>query len=168
MTEISDKVATVHRSIQKLADQKAQSHGDRLKCGRGCSGCCLDGLTVFEVEAERILVEFRGRVEGPASKVGCAFLGEEGECRIYDARPYVCRTQGLPLRWFDEGPDEGLVEYRDICELNIDGPPLERLPSESCWTIGHVESILQRLQLDESGDLRRIGLREVFQRLGSR
>ena len=29
----------------------------------------------------------------------CAMLDADGACRVYAARPYVCRTQGLPLRW---------------------------------------------------------------------
>ena len=29
-------------------------HRDRLKCRNGCTDCCVDDLTVFEIEAENI------------------------------------------------------------------------------------------------------------------
>ncbi len=161
MPTIPEKVAAVHRAVEALAQKKAEIHKDRMQCKRGCHACCIDGLTVFEAEAERIRAEFSGINLGKPSSSGCVFLGGEGECRIYEARPYVCRTQGLPLRWFD---DEGTepIEFRDICELNIEGPPLEDLDPESCWTIGHVESILQALQMEHAGELRRVSLRDLF------
>jgi hypothetical protein len=28
----------------------------------------------------------------------CAALGPDGRCRIYEARPFVCRTHGAPIR----------------------------------------------------------------------
>ncbi|MEZ4461707.1 MAG: YkgJ family cysteine cluster protein [bacterium] len=118
MTDPVDQIRAVHRAIQKLADEKAGMHGDRLQCKRGCSACCMDGLTVFEVEADRILADFDGVDLGAPSLNGCVFLGEQGECRIYASRPYVCRTQGLPLRWFDDEAQPP-TEYRDICELNL-------------------------------------------------
>lgn len=46
------------------------------------------------------------------SNVACPNLNDSGECMIYDSRPLVCRTFGLPLR--DSGRYIG-----DICELNF-------------------------------------------------
>jgi Fe-S-cluster containining protein len=165
-----EKLGALHRAVDTLAGQIAQKHGDRLKCGRGCSACCLDGLTVFEIEAERIR-RFVGQAmvgEAPSAK-GCAFLGPNGECRVYEVRPYVCRTQGLPLRWMDEENGE-FVEFRDICELNVEGPPLDELAPDSCWTIGHVESLLRQLQeeFSEEGALKRVPLRALFDELSER
>jgi len=42
----------------------------------------------------------------------CPNLNESGECMIYDSRPLVCRTFGLPLR---DGDDY----LGDVCELNF-------------------------------------------------
>ena len=90
---------------------------------------------------------------------GCAFLSPEGACRVYGDRPYVCRTQGLPLRWID-----GDEEHRDICELNLAGVPLVSLPADHCWPIGPVESKLQELQAAMSaGDTPRVRLRDLFE-----
>ncbi len=143
----------------------ASRHGGRLSCRRGCIDCCVDGITVFSVEAERIRREFPGVLdrEAPAPPGRCAFLAGDGSCRVYPARPYVCRTQGLPLRWIEEDLDLQLVEMRDICPLNEEGLSLEDLPAEDCWEIGPVEERLRGLEERFTGGRpRRIALRELF------
>ena len=42
----------------------------------------------------------------------CPNLNDAGECMIYDSRPLVCRTFGLPLR-------DGDRYIGDVCELNF-------------------------------------------------
>jgi Fe-S-cluster containining protein len=44
----------------------------------------------------------------------CPNLDDDGLCMMYDHRPLVCRTFGLPLR-------EGRAYLGDICELNFTG-----------------------------------------------
>jgi uncharacterized protein len=160
LTRLQDEVSAA-------ADQIAQGHGQRLQCAKGCAGCCVDDLSVFAVEAARIqrqAAEVLTQAPGPAG--ACAFLDAEGACRIYPARPYVCRTQGLPLRWIDEAPDGQFVERRDICELNEPGEPdLVELAPEACWPLGPVEEQLQGLQraYEPEAPLRRVALRELFQ-----
>jgi Fe-S-cluster containining protein len=127
----------------------------------------VDGLTVFEVEAENIRRHHADLLaEGdPHPEGACAFLDEAGACRIYEHRPYVCRTQGLPLRWIEERSDGNPVELRDICPLNANGPPVEALPAEERWSIGPFEERLAKLQATaEGGGLRRVGLRWLFRR----
>lgn len=156
-------VLSLHREIDLMAAGVAGQHN--LQCRRGCSSCCVDDLTVFEVEADRIRDAFpdllaSGR-PGPAG--ACAFLDSDGACRIYDARPYVCRTQGLPLRWFEDDDEEEVVELRDICPLNADEVPPETLNDEACWTIGPFEERLAALQeAADGGALLRTPLRALF------
>lgn len=104
--------------------------------------------------------------QAPHPKGMCAFLDGEGACRVYDRRPYVCRTQGLPLRWLEER-DGATVELRDICPLNGAGEPIEELAAEDCWRLGPIEGALAELQVrvqaDADGDpLRRVTLRSLF------
>lgn len=82
-----------------------------LACRRGCSGCCQVQLSVSAVEAQALRAallslpsEARERLHARAaqdpSPVGpCVMLEEDGACAVYAARPLVCRTQGLPLRY---------------------------------------------------------------------
>lgn len=160
--EVLGVLRALHEEVDEAAAARAARHPGRLRCGRGCSGCCVDELSVFEVEARRIRAEFGEllRSERPHPPGACAFLDDTGACRIYAARPYVCRTQGLPLRWVDH---EAGVERRDICPLNEPGPPLEELDAGDCWELGPFEARLAALQ----GDGRRVRLRALFARGGS-
>lgn len=164
--DVLGALSRLQDEVSAAADQIAAGHGERLQCARGCSGCCVDGLSVFAVEAARIEREAPGVLrEEPGPTGACAFLDAAGACRIYSARPYVCRTQGLPLRWIDEGPEGELVERRDICELNEPGEPdLVELPPEACWPLGPVEEQLQGLQraYEPETPLRRVPLRALF------
>ena len=147
------------------ASKIAAKHGDRLQCRLGCKDCCVDELTVFEVEAERIRRNHGTllREGAPHPKGACAFLDGDGGCRIYEDRPFVCRTQGLPLLWFEETEEGEITESRDICPLNAEGEPLERLPHGACWTLGVVELQLQALQARFSDPNTRIALRDLFE-----
>jgi Fe-S-cluster containining protein len=159
-----------HERIDVEAKRLAGRHGERLQCRRGCSDCCVDEVGIFEVEARRIRHEvgegLLGEVASPAGH--CAFLDPQGACRIYSARPYVCRTQGLPLRWIDY---ENASEQRDICPLNEPGPDLLSLAPEFCWEIGPNEAELGYLESRRQGDsgvrgsLERISLRDLFDEL---
>ncbi len=158
-------IAALHAEIDEACEPLREAHDARLQCRLGCTACCVDDLTVFEVEAERIRAEHGELLEhgAPHAPGACAFLGDAGECRIYSARPYVCRTQGLPLRWLAEDVDGEIVERRSICELNEPGPPIASLHEESCWLIGPVEDRLVRLQAERDGEgVRRIALRSLF------
>lgn len=157
----------LHQEVERRAEELAKVHGERLTCARGCSACCLDGLTVFSVEAERIRAAHATLLEKglPHAAGACAFLDEEGACRIYAERPYVCRTQGLPLRWIDESAEGLRVERRDICELNEEGDPLTALPERACWTLGPTEARLAAIQKRfQQGGRQRTPLRELFRR----
>jgi hypothetical protein len=125
----------------------------------------VDDITVFEVEAENIRRRHPALLHsGAAHAAGaCAFLDAGGACRIYESRPYVCRTQGYPLRWVDE--EDPAMERRDICPLNEEGPSLESLPAAECWTLGPFEGRLAVLQQGFGGRvLRRVALRDLFAR----
>jgi len=139
-------------------------HAARLQCRRGCSACCVDDIRVFEVEAERIRARAAAVLrEAPHPPGACAFLDAAGACRIYEQRPYVCRTQGLPLRWLDFDAPADPVERRDICPLNEAGPPIEALPEDACWELGPIEARLAALQARRSGGaLPRVRLRGLF------
>lgn len=160
-------LARLYREVDRRMNALYALHGERLRCRRGCASCCVDNITVFEVEAANIR---RNHAEVMATKTphptgACAFLDDKDGCRIYASRPYVCRTQGPPLRWIEEMEDGSFAEMRDICPLNEAGVPIEELPPESCWSIGPVESELARLQEKiDSGARQRVSLRAMFKR----
>jgi uncharacterized protein len=104
LLQVVDKVdATVSSMSETLAPH--------LSCRRGCSSCCVDGLTVLPVEAARITEHLNNTEQHIAPHpTACAFLDSSGACQIYEARPVLCRTHGLPLL---AGSDV------TVCELNF-------------------------------------------------
>lgn len=158
-------VEALHRTVDELVQPLSARLGDRLVCRRGCAACCVDDLTVFEVEAALIRERHPDVLAGAAAPPGaCAMLGAEGECRVYASRPYVCRTQGLPLRWAEAG-----AERRDICPLNDEQGDLFALSTDDCWTLGPVEQRLAAAQARASGgEGARVALRSLFSAQASR
>jgi len=115
--EVIAQVRRLHASVDGSAKRLEVLHEPRLQCRRGCSDCCADDLTVSVAEAARILHENAELLASatPGEAGGCAMLDADGACRIYASRPYVCRTQGLPLRWLETDASVGnapRVEHR--------------------------------------------------------
>jgi len=159
-----DGLAALHAAVDREAAALAARLGPCITCHRGCADCCQDGLTVLTLEVERIRRTMpdllaAGRPHAPGA---CAMLDADGSCRIYPVRPYVCRTQGLPLQVFTEDAAGDLEERRDICPLNRPEEPLDRLPDDRLWTVGPWELKLVRLQERFAGAVRRVALRSLF------
>ncbi|MBK6464315.1 MAG: YkgJ family cysteine cluster protein [Myxococcales bacterium] len=171
--DLGDAVVALHAEVERETRHLHVLHASRLQCRSGSASCCVDELTVFEVEAARIRRHHGGLLaSGAAHPAGaCAFLDAEGACRIYEDRPYVCRTQGLPLRWLEEDePSAGGAgseplhqhELRDNCPKNEPGEALEELREEACWTLGPVETRLAELQVASALPRARTRLRALF------
>jgi len=80
-------------------------HGTDMQCQTGCSDCCHVRLTITAVEAAAIRALVAGwssearrslAPTGPTDR--CAALDGSGRCKIYEARPLVCRSHGVPIR----------------------------------------------------------------------
>ncbi len=161
-----EQIQQFHQEVDRFASELRGKLGNRIRCRLGCSECCVDDLTVFTIEALCIKSEFAKllETESPASEGACAFLDEAGACRIYSARPYVCRTQGLPIRWFDEMESGQIAEYRDICPVNDEGPPIEGFEEKLFLTIGPFEDRLRAIQSAFDHDkMKRVRLRDLFE-----
>jgi Fe-S-cluster containining protein len=83
----------------------AERHGADMQCATGCSDCCRVRLTVTAVEAAAIRAHVAGwsadqrrNLAETGAADGCAALDPAGRCRIYPARPLVCRSHGVPIR----------------------------------------------------------------------
>jgi len=154
----------LYRKVDEEIVRLAAIHADGLVCKSGCPDCCVDNISVFRIEAENIRHYHDSLLSTaePHAAGACAFLDSVGSCRIYEHRPYVCRTQGLPFRWIeDEDGTEG-TEWRDICPLNAEQIEVLELPEEECLTLGPFEGKLAELQKTAFGDAERVALRSLF------
>lgn len=105
--------------IDTLSKKLEDKHKKHLNCKSGCDLCCMD-YNIFPVEFDSILDELKGRDFSRAAlpevlnEENCIFL-KDHRCLIYESRPVICRTHGLPLLFAN---DEGEWEL-SACELNF-------------------------------------------------
>jgi Fe-S-cluster containining protein len=112
------RLGELHAKVDAFFARVEARHGDDMQCRTGCSDCCRVRLTITSAEAAAIRAEVarwpaaRRRALAPAPAPAevappapgdappdrCAALDERGRCRIYDARPIVCRSHGVPIR----------------------------------------------------------------------
>jgi uncharacterized protein len=113
----------LREKIDLLSKRLTDEHKDHLKCEAGCHKCCMD-FSIFPVEYFSIHKEINDKkfiintIEGDGE---CLFL-ITGLCSIYESRPLICRTHGLPM--FRMGEDEWELSY---CELNFTSEELPEL-----------------------------------------
>lgn len=104
----------------EYADEKIKKlekiHSDNLVCKKKCSNCCLD-TSVLPIEFFSILNLLKQKKIIPEpGKGNCIFL-KKGLCTIYDMRPLICRTHGLPLAYGED--EDPLNKNISFCELNF-------------------------------------------------
>ncbi|MBN4049432.1 YkgJ family cysteine cluster protein [bacterium AH-315-N03] len=145
-----------------------------LTCQSGCSGCCQVQLEVCDVEAnalrqaiQALPPERREALAERDSSSACALLDADGRCEVYEARPLVCRTQGLPLRYPANTVPVDAVMGRagdaDVtwCPLNF---TLRKPKSADVLDAERVDvmlALVNRRAAGESLALRRRSIREV-------
>lgn len=123
-------IVTLQENASGFFDKIHQKHALQMECKKGCSKCCQTDISVFEIESERIVewfnaqpIDEQARLKAlwktPHQQSYCSFLYND-QCTIYEARPLICRTQGLPLYVATEN-------VLDYCPLNFKevDPPKE-------------------------------------------
>lgn len=156
-------LSRLHERTSERFERTLATVGAAPGCGDGCDACCVDGLTVWRLEADAMadwLLHDATMAHRQAFRLGpagaCAFL-RAGRCQVYAARPYVCRSQGAVLRWYEVDGDD-TVERRDTCSLHLRGLALDRLPDAALFDIGPAEADLAGLASRQLGALGGRGL----------
>jgi len=127
-----------YNALLKKTDEKSKEittrYQEKIRCGKGCHSCCLHGLTVNGLERENIRQYLIARptltdkVEAnvklnPHNGQRCSFLDSEGACLIYEARPIVCRSHGVPLKTSFKADDAAHISSTpallSVCPLNF-------------------------------------------------
>lgn len=115
-----DKYIALRNSIDIESKKLEQIHESQMICSKGCDSCC-ESLTIFPIEYYTIKEEIKKLNNLPKNKLwngitkSCRFL-VNGECSIYQSRPIICRTQGLPIL-YKSMKDEGFE--LSVCKLNF-------------------------------------------------
>jgi Fe-S-cluster containining protein len=114
---------------------------DGVTCHTGCADCCRRRFSVTALEAEVIAEALAAlpaeRREALARRAiagdpgVCPALDDDGRCAVYAARPLICRTHGLPIRFAgDAAPRVSLPIVTDACPRNFGGRDLAGLPAD--------------------------------------
>lgn len=104
------------QEIDKHVANLEDAHSKHMKCKNGCDLCCID-FSIFPIEFHYIFNNIKNDnavLEAHSKKDACTFL-KNHSCTIYQYRPIMCRTHGLPLIYAN---DEGELELSS-CHLNF-------------------------------------------------
>ncbi len=108
----------LRNEIDSLSVQLEREHVGQMVCKKGCDMCCMD-YSIFPVEFYSIINDLKREGLNPEisetqNKNECIFL-KNHVCSIYEQRPVICRTHGLPLLFMNENSEWEL----SACELNF-------------------------------------------------
>lgn len=121
--QASEALVVLRARVDDHFDQALSRSADAMQCRAGCDQCCHVRLSVFSVEAARISrvlselsrrdpdlrQKIRERAKDPRFAHSCPML-IDSRCAIYDERPLICRSHGLPVAHAGE---------THWCELNF-------------------------------------------------
>ena len=113
-----EKYKVLLKEIDKHTASLEDVHHKFMNCKNGCDLCCID-FSIFPVEYYYILNELKKEnqnlnLDRKSKGDSCAFL-KNHSCTIYNHRPIMCRTHGLPLLYSN---DDGEFEL-SVCDLNF-------------------------------------------------
>ena len=179
MSAMDNYQALLNKTDAKSAEIVAR-YPDKINCGRGCHTCCIRGLTVNGIERASIkkyletrpqlLLNVRENVKNdPHHGQRCSFLDEAGSCMIYEVRPIVCRSHGMPLKIKPElGSQEAKVAQNnsssadelDVCPLNFTDMALADVGSHYFISLETLNTIL--VLLNQQFDLKNAEKRHLL------
>ena len=136
------------KKVDELSSRIIAKYRQHIICRHGCSDCCQQNLTLLPLECA-FLQEGFSRLPEPTKKIihsrtvqnrgehePCLLLNQGG-CLLYERRPIICRTHGLPL-FMREGNQERL----DCCPKNFVYQSLEMLPKTDLLHVERLNAIL--------------------------
>lgn len=121
-------------AVDRHFEQAQTRQPESMQCRLGCADCCKPGLSVFGLEAHKVQqalsllrqnaptryaqVRAQGQaaLQSPSTQQSCPLLVDH-QCAVYEERPLICRSHGLPTQLDAQSPVQN-------CELNFrDEPP---------------------------------------------
>lgn len=118
MNEYKNLIKKIDDKWQEILDS-LKKDGVSLQCKAGCNSCCQKDLSVTFIEKKSIenyILENNINSTTRRDHNKCDFLLENGLCAIYEVRPIICRTHGMPVLVTPE--ENNNTPTISICELN--------------------------------------------------
>lgn len=140
-TELDNYFRLVARVDAHIEAVRHRFHHE-ITCKKGCDACCRR-LTLFPVEAFHVAESFGQLLQkdrravldriDPSSGDCPLLIGHE--CRLYHARPLICRTHGYPIAYRTD--NRVMVDY---CPENFKG--ISTVEKEMLLDIDQLNSVL--------------------------
>lgn len=116
--EIFKKYIELRNEIDQLSEKLSALHNNHMQCKKGCDMCCMDyGILPIEFQYIKSQLQNDQWYNSSATEEECIFL-KDHLCQIYEHRPIICRTHGLPLLFMNADTEEWELS---ACELNFVG-----------------------------------------------
>jgi uncharacterized protein len=142
--------------VYNHAQRVLLDHAAHFACRLGCTDCCQTERTVSDVEFDALARavaalddDTRARLAAREGPTPCPLL-LDGGCAVYDERPLICRSHGLPLVM------EG---QHDVCPLNFTELSILTLPDHDLLSVDTLTAILVAVNAlycqEEGGDAHR-------------
>lgn len=123
MSQLLDNYRQLTTRVDALCNSISAALGEQITCVPGCSSCCTS-ITVFPVEAaamrealenlpEQQAEDIRRHIAAHGDDERCPLLHHH-HCLLYEARPIICRTHGLPIIYTTAGQRRS-----DCCPHNM-------------------------------------------------
>ena len=127
-----DKYRKLRDKIDSLTAKLEKQHKKHMACKIGCDLCCMN-YSIFPIEfysIQKELQQYKQSAELPTAtdNTSCVFL-KDHKCTIYNERPIICRTHGLPLLYMNDNNEWEL----SACELNFTQFDLNDFSSENTF-----------------------------------
>ncbi|MCF8359850.1 MAG: YkgJ family cysteine cluster protein [Prolixibacteraceae bacterium] len=129
--EVLKEYRQLRNEIDARCTQLHREHKNHTQCRKGCSGCCMD-FRLLPVEFHYILnqiINKRVEVNLVHEKGECVFLVND-TCSIYEHRPVICRSHGLPILFTDEKFNNLSLTF---CPLNFKDVPDDYFSLENSY-----------------------------------
>ena len=167
-------IKDLYHKVAEFEAKLSEKSRSLSQCKAGCSRCCYTDISVFSVEADNIRSWFSSLDDDQkhilrlswkknlretenffGDKVqSCAFLSDE-KCSIYEARPLICRTQGLAFAF-----REAETSFVDICPLNE--PVIDSLVPTDIVNLDLLNTILAKLDGSQGQRVKLSDLKDEF------
>ncbi|MGQ8338014.1 YkgJ family cysteine cluster protein [Sunxiuqinia sp. A32] len=137
MSEMRKRYSELRSAIDELSNKLFKMHHSHVECKKGCDLCCMD-YQIFPVEFDSIKEAIKNEEiqTGTKENGSCIFL-KDHECQIYEHRPIICRTHGLPLLFMNDEQWE-----LSACELNFTNFDDEEFTAENTFPQDKFNSLL--------------------------
>jgi Fe-S-cluster containining protein len=130
--------------VDALCQKIESDFSVKISCHEGCSSCCRH-ITLVWVEAMALAVGFRQLPPDEIESIGlqaesakpdgrCPLLVND-RCALYEQRPIICRTHGLPIL-----TTEGGEHSVDCCPRNFTG--VESLTGDDVIDLERLNTLL--------------------------